>query len=322
MTLILIFDALSEGKISLEDEVVVSEYAASMGGSQVYLEAGEIQTAETLIKCISVASANDACVAMAEYICGTEDAFVSRMNERASALGMTDTTFVNCCGLDTDGHMTCAYDIALMSRELTVKYPQIFDYCNIWTENITHTTSRGTSEFGLTNTNKLIRQYQYATGLKTGSTDLAKYCLSATATRDDVDLIAVVMAAPDAKARFNDAAALLNYGFAVTSIYTDNAPPELPQISVKGGVSEYAGISYSEPFTYLVTDGSGIGNITSKLTLPEYADSPIAEGDTAGELIYYKDGTKIGSIPIVYDETVEAARYGDYIIKALHEYLI
>ena len=168
MTLLLIFDALSSKQISLDDTVTVSEYAASMGGSQVFLEPGETQTVETMIKCISVASANDACVAMAEHVAGSESEFVRMMNERAKGLGMNDTNFVNCCGLDADGHMTSANDIALMSRELITKYPKIHDYCTIWMENITHTTAKGSSEFGLTNTNKLIKHYQYATGLKTG----------------------------------------------------------------------------------------------------------------------------------------------------------
>ena len=164
MTLLLIFDALDSGQIKLGDEVTTSEYAASMGGSQVFLEPGETQTVDTLIKCISVASANDACVTMAEYICGNEEEFVTKMNKRAKDLGMKNTHFVNCNGLDADGHLTTARDIALMSKELITTYPQIFDYCNIWMENITHKTQKGESEFGLTNTNKLIRQYEYATG--------------------------------------------------------------------------------------------------------------------------------------------------------------
>ncbi len=199
MTMILIFDALEEGKIALGDAVTVSEYAASMGGSQVFLEPGETQTVETMLKCISVASANDACVAMAEHICGSEQEFVNQMNQRAKGLGMEHTSFVNCCGLDVEGHMTTAYDVALMSRELISKYPQIHNYCTIWMENITHVTRKGSSEFGLTNTNKLIRQYPYATGLKTGSTSQAKFCVSATAEKDGLKLIAVIMAAPDPK---------------------------------------------------------------------------------------------------------------------------
>ena len=217
MTLILIFDALASGKIRLEDEVVTSARAKAMGGSQVFLEEGEIQTVETLIKCIVIASGNDASVAMAEYIAGTEEEFVKRMNERAKGLGMTNTHFVDCCGLTEDPeHLTTARDIALMSRELITRYPQIQQYSTIWMENITHVTKQGTKEFGLANTNKLLKMAVdfRVTGLKTGSTSLAKYCVVATAEKDGVELIAVVMAAPDYKTRFADARTLLNYGYA------------------------------------------------------------------------------------------------------------
>ena len=194
MTMLLVVEAIEQGQLHLEDRVTCSAYAASMGGSQVFLEPGETQTVETMIKCISVASANDACVCMAEYICGNEQEFVNQMNERAKGLGMENTHFVNCNGLDAEGHVTTARDIALMSRELIHTYPQIFDYCNIWMEDITHTTKKGSTQFGLTNTNKMIRQYEYATGLKTGSTSQAKFCISATARKDNTDMIAVIMA--------------------------------------------------------------------------------------------------------------------------------
>ena len=240
MTMILIFDALSSGSIQPDDTVTVSEHAASMGGSQVFLEPGETQTVDTMLKCISVASANDACVAMAEHIAGSEDEFVARMNERAKGLGMNDTNFINCCGLDTDGHMTTAHDVALMSRELITKYPQIHDYCTIWMDNITHVTRRGSSEFGLSNTNKLIRQYEYATGLKTGSTGLAKFCVSATAKKDDIELIAVIMAAPNPKGRFADATALLNYGFSKCQLYTDPQEKSPEALPVKRGTERRA----------------------------------------------------------------------------------
>ena len=198
MTLILIFDAINEGKISYEDLVTTSEYAKSMGGSQVFLETGEQQTVETMIKCIVVASGNDASVCMAEHIAGSEAEFVNRMNERAKGLGMTNTVFKDCCGLsDSMEHHTTARDVAIMSRELINKYLEIQNYTKIWMENITHVTVKETKEFTLANTNKLLKQYQWATGLKTGSTSLAKYCLSATARKDDIDLIAVIMAAPD-----------------------------------------------------------------------------------------------------------------------------
>lgn len=222
MTLLLIFEAISDGRISLTDQVSVSEHAASMGGSQVFLEPNETQDVNTMIKCISIASANDASVAMAEFIAGTEEAFVERMNARAKELGMEHTHFVNCYGLDTDGHYSCALDVALMSRELIMNHPEISNYSTVWMDTFVHTTSRGRTEFGLTNTNKLIKSYQGITGLKTGSTGLAKYCLSATARRGDMNLIAVVMAAPDTKTRFREAAEVLNYGFANYQLYKND----------------------------------------------------------------------------------------------------
>ncbi len=321
MTLILIFDALADNRITLDETVTVSEYAASMGGSQVYLEPGETQTVDTMIKCISIASANDACVAMAEHICGSETEFVAQMNERAKNLGMEDTNFVNCCGLDVDGHMTTAYDVALMSRELITKYPQIHDYSTIWMENITHTTKRGSSEFGLTNTNKLIRQYQYATGLKTGSTDLAKYCVSATAKKDDMELIAVVMAAPDYKVRFSDATTMLNYGFGKCQIFSDENTDPLASLVVKKGVLESVGLCYAGPFQYVSTDGTDLTGITKAIELPEQVNAPIVKGDVAGKVHYLLGETEIGSIDIVYTADIASATLKDYFSKALGYFL-
>lgn len=317
MTLILIFDAISSGQISLTDTVTVSEYAASMGGSQVFLEPGETQTVDTMLKCISVASANDACVAMAELIAGSESEFVRQMNERAKGLGMTDTSFVNCCGLDTDGHMTTAFDVALMSRELITKYPEIHNYCTIWMENITHTTAKGTSEFGLTNTNKLIRQYEYATGLKTGSTSLAKYCVSATAKKDDMELIAVVMAAPDYKVRFSDATTLLNYGFGKCRIYGDANEDKLNALDVSKGIEEYVNLSYAGPFQYISTDGADLSGITKSVELPETVTAPVVKGTVAGKAVYSLNGKEIGSVDILYTADVDAATYKDYFMRAL-----
>ncbi len=213
MTLILIFDELQKGTITLQDEVITSAHAKSMGGSQVFLEEGEKQTVETLIKCIVIASGNDASVAMAEYIAGSEADFVERMNERAESLGMTGTRFEDCCGLTgSAGHYTTARDVAVMSRELIRHYPQVLNYSSIWMEDITHVTAQGTKPFTLTNTNKLIRSYEGCVGLKTGSTDAAKYCVSAVAQREELTMIAVVMGAPDHKVRFQDASAMLDYG--------------------------------------------------------------------------------------------------------------
>ena len=309
MTLLLIFDALSSKQISLDDTVTVSEYAASMGGSQVFLEPGETQTVETMIKCISVASANDACVAMAEHVAGSESEFVRMMNERAKGLGMNDTNFVNCCGLDADGHMTSANDIALMSRELITKYPKIHDYCTIWMENITHTTAKGSSEFGLTNTNKLIKHYQYATGLKTGFTNTAMYCISATAKKDDMELIAVIMGAPDIKSRSADATTLLNY--------CDSHEDKLDDLPVKKGLADSVGIIYQRPFQYMTTDGSDLTGITKSIELPENVTAPVKKGNTAGKAVYSLNGTPIGSVNIVYADTVDAADYKDYFCRTL-----
>ena len=318
MTMLLIFDALAEGKIQLEDEVTTSEYASSMGGSQVFLETGEKETVETLLKCISVASANDACVAMAEYISGNEEEFVRQMNLRAEGLGMKHTHFVNCNGLDAEGHETSARDIALISRELLLKYPEIHNYCTIWMENITHTTSKGSSEFGLTNTNKLIRQYEYATGLKTGSTGKAKFCVSATAEKNGVSLIAVIMGAEDSKARFKDAVTLLNYGFGKCQMYTDEKMPSLDPISVTGGIQESISLEYEKKFTYLDTTGANLNAVTSRLQIPDKVNAPIKKGDTVGQRIYYLDEKEIGSVNLLAEETVKKAGFFDYLRKALY----
>lgn len=321
MTLILIFDALENGQIALNDTVTVSEYAASMGGSQVYLEPGETQTVETMIKCISVASANDACVAMAEHICGSESEFVRQMNERAQALGMSDTTFMNCCGLEAEGHLTSAYDVALMSRELINRHPQIHNYCTIWMENITHTTKKGTSEFGLTNTNKLLKQYPYATGLKTGFTSLAKSCVSATAEKDGMKLIAVIMAASDSKARSADAITLLNYGFGKCHVYSDPNEDKLASLSVANGIDAYAGLSYEGSFSYLSTDGSDTSGIEKKIELPDEVTAPILKGDIAGKAVYVLNGKEIGSVNILFTDNVDAAGYKDYFLRAMQYFL-
>lgn len=315
MTLILIFDAINDGKIGLDDEVTVSEYAASMGGSQVFLEAGEKQTVDTMIKCISMASANDACVAMSEYISGTESAFVAKMNERAMGLGMNNTNFVNCCGLDTDGHMSTARDIALMSRELITKYPQIHDYSTIWMDTIIHSTRRGDSEFGLTNTNKLIKQYEWATGLKTGSTGLAKCCLSATANKDGIDLIAVIMAAPNSKTRFAEAVNLLNYGFNTCDIYKDDGMPLLENIRISKGKKDYVNCRYEKEFSYMFINPVNHEDISKELHINENIAAPVNEGDTIGTLDYYYNGEKIGSVNVISSENIEKADFLTQIKK-------
>lgn len=319
MTMLLIFDALANGSISLDDEVTVSEYAASMGGSQVFLEPGEIQTVDTMLKCIAVASANDACVAMAEYICGNEEEFVNRMNERAAGLGMENTHFVNCNGLDAEGHMTSARDIALMSRELITKYPQVHDYSMIWMENITHTTKKGTSEFGLTNTNKLVRQYEYATGLKTGSTGDAKFCVSATAEKNGIELIAVVMAAENSKDRFSDAVKLLNYGFGKCQLYTDESTDGIRDAEVENGVEETVPVERSNTFSYLDTEGTGVNGIERAIVMEEPINAPVRKGDVVGHIVYSLDGNELGRTELIAGADVEKAGFLDNLKKILEE---
>lgn len=304
MTLLLIFDAIEDGKIKLEDQVTTSEYAASMGGSQVFLEPGETQTVDTMIKCISVASANDACVAMSELIAGSEEAFVEKMNERAAGLGMENTHFVNCNGLDVDGHLTTARDIALMSRELITKYPQIHDYSTIWMENITHTTAKGTSEFGLTNTNKLIRQYEYATGLKTGSTSKAKFCLSATARKDDIDMIAVVMAEPDSKTRVKDSIAMLNYGFGKCNRYSDeNVLEKAVYSKVEKGTEKRVEGETQYTFRYIDVTGADLSTIQKEVKMKD-VKAPVKKGDPIGTVVYTLNGKEIGEVSITAKEKV------------------
>ena len=318
-----IFEALERGDISLQDEVMTSAYAQSMGGSQVFLEEGEMQTVDTLIKCIAVASGNDAAVAMAEFIAGSEEEFVSRMNEKAQELGMDNTHFLDCCGLsDSDDHHTTARDVAVMSRELITKHPEVFNYTMIWMEDITHNTGRGSSTFTLSSTNKLLKQYQWTTGLKTGSTSKAKYCVSATAKKNDIELIAVVMAAPDYKARFDDAVTLLNYGYSVSSLYYDENTEKLPLLKVEGGVADTVELAFEKPFTWLDTKGSDMSLVEKSLNLPEEAQAPLEAGQKAGEAVYRLNGETLGTVNVVYAESVAAAGFRDYLKKVLAYFLL
>ncbi len=319
MTLLLIFDALEDGKITLDEEVTTSEYAASMGGSQVFLETGEKQTVDTMIKCIAVASANDACVAMAEKVAGTEEQFVQQMNDRAKGLGMEHTNFVNCNGLDTDGHETTARDIALMSRELILNYPQIFDYTQIWMDNITHVTAKGESEFGLSNTNKLIRQYEYATGLKTGSTSQAKFCLSATGAKDGIQMIAVVMAEPDAKSRTKDAIKLLNYGFGRCNSYQDENVLEEPVYAEveKGKEDKVTGIC-EEEFRYVDFDNADLGQIRKEVEM-DTVKAPVKKGEKIGKVSYFLNDTLIGEVPVLAEMSVRKMKYTDAVSEILEK---
>ena len=323
MTLLIIFEHLKSGRIHLEDQVTTSAYAKSMGGSQVFLEEGETQTLQTMIKCIAVASGNDASVAVAEYIAGSESEFVKLMNEKAESLGMQNTHFEDCCGLtDSDSHYSSAKDVAIMSRELITKYPEVFDYTTIWMEDIEHKTAQGTTTFTLASTNKLLKQYEWTTGLKTGSTSKALYCLSATANKDDMELIAVVMAAPDPKTRFQDAMSLLNYGYSVSQMYTDENKDPLPAQKVEGGIEDMVNLVYEAPFSYLDTAGNNINEIEKEISLPGSVNAPIAEGDAIGEAVYKLNGTRIGSVSILAAKGVEKAQYKDYYKKVWGLYLM
>lgn len=323
MTLLLTFEHLANGKVALTDQISVSEHASSMGGSQVYLAAGEIQTLDTMLKCIAVSSANDASVAVAEHIAGSEDAFVTMMNEKAAQLGMVDTNFIDCCGLtDSDDHYTSAKDVAIMSRELITKYPDVFHYTQIWMEDITHETRQGTSNFTLSSTNKLLKQYQWTTGLKTGYTSKAKYCISATARKDDIDLIAVIMAAPDSKQRNQDAQTLLNYGFSVCDLYVDENTQSLPDMKIEGGIEDVVPIAYAGEFRYLDTAGNALDKIEKKLDLPESAQAPVTLGQEAGKVRYYLNGQEIGNVPVLYAASMEKAGYGDYFKKIFSYFLL
>lgn len=316
MTLLVIFDHLGTGRIRLDSEVMTSAYAKSMGGSQVFLEEGEIQTLETIIKCIAVASGNDASVAAAEFIAGSEEEFVALMNKRAEDLGLTNTHFEDCCGLtESDNHYTTAKDVAVMSRELITKYPQVLDYTKIWMEDITHETRQGSSNFTLSSTNKLLKMYEWTTGLKTGSTSKALYCLSATASRNNIDLIGVVMGSPSNKTRFQDAMALLDYGYSVSALYEDPNKEKLPSLPVKGGVIDETALIYKEPFRYLDIKGSDLSGIQKTISLPEFVEAPIKRGDAVGEAVYTMDGQRIGSVSILSDITIDKAGYKDYLIK-------
>lgn len=321
MTAILIFDAIEAGKISLEDEVVTSAYAKSMGGSQVYLEEGEKQTVDTLIKCIMVSSGNDASVAMAEYIAGSESGFVQMMNERAASLGMENTHFEDCCGLtDSDNHYTTARDIALMAQELITRYPQIKSYTTIWMENITHVTMQGSKEFGLANTNKLLKQYPYTTGLKTGSTNKAKYCVCATANKDGVELISVIMGCPNYKDRFTEAQSLLQFGYTTCKLYQDENPPELMPILVKGGIDKQVSAVYKEKFSWLFVSGEDFSNMEKMLTTNELT-APIEKGEQIGTVTYRLNGKELGSIGIYAGESVREAKFFDYLLNIVLQWM-
>ncbi len=304
MTLLLVMEAIESGKLSLSDNITASAHAASMGGSDIWLEQGETMTADEMIKATIVASANDAAVALAEHISGTEDEFVGAMNKRAKELKMNDTVFMNCNGLDEDGHVTSAYDVAVMSREL-IKHRKILEYSNIWMDEL-----RG-GKTQLVNTNKLLKSYKGITGLKTGTTSKAGSCISATAERDGLSLIAVVLGSESGKSRFSDAAKLLDFGFANYTMYTPDIPEEaVTEIAVKSGMSDTVGTVSSAGDKILIKKGSESG-ITSEVILPSEIDAPVDKGAVIGKVIYKSGGKQIAECPVTAEEGVRRINFGD-----------
>lgn len=309
MSILLIMEAIDSGKIQYTDTVPCSENAASMGGSQIWLDTRETLTVDEMLKAICVNSANDCTVAMAEFLEGSTQQFVQKMNEKAKSLGMKDTVFKNCHGLDEDGHVTSSYDISLMSRELLMKHPDIIKYTTIWTDTLREGKS------SLPNTNKLIRNYKGATGLKTGSTSLALYNLSASATRDNLSLIAVIMRAPTTKDRFNDAETLLNYGFGQYSyVQFAKKEEEVNTIQIKKGTKGSLPVVYEQDASILVQKGQE-KNIEQEISLPEEIGAPIEKGQIVGEVIYKQDGKEIARTNLIANETIKKLTFMNMLEK-------
>lgn len=297
MTLLLLMEALEAGRLKTDEMVTVSTRAASMGGSQVYLKEGEQMSADEMLKAVAVASGNDASVALAEHLAGSEEGFVALMNKRAGELGMKDTNFVNCTGLPAAGHLTSAYDIALMSRAL-IHHPEVRKYTTIWMDTIRN------GSFQLANTNKLIRFYDGATGLKTGSTDSALYCLSATAERDGMELIAVVLKSPSSEKRFESAKAMLTFGFANYTILDVYPGAVLPPIDVLLGKQSQVQPALSRSSRILI-DKANLNNVDTQLNLAEQVEAPVEAGQKLGEMVVTVGGEVKETIPIVSTAAIE-----------------
>lgn len=314
MTMLLIVEAVERGDISLEDTVIASERAASFGGSCVFLEEGEKMSVAEMLKCICVVSANDCAVAMAEHLCGSEQAFVARMNDRARELGLKDTNFKNCTGLfEDDEHYTSAYDIAVMSCEL-IRHDMIKDYTTIWMDTI-----RG-GEFGLSNTNKLVYYYDGCTGLKTGFTEKAMYCLSATAEREGVEYIAVIMHADTIDKRNNDAKVLLSYGFANYRLMPLRSPDVLPPVRVTLGSADSVQPVYDGAEAALVPK-NGIGEVSYELDLPDTLPAPVEKGQQIGTLRVVSDGKEIYTVKLLADSSVGRASFGRTLLELVKSYV-
>lgn len=315
MTLLLIYEEIESGRLDLADTVTVSAHAQSMGGSQVFLEEGEQQTVETLIKCIVIASGNDASVAMAEHIAGSEAAFVERMNQRAAELSLQHTHFVDCCGLtDDETHYMSAGDIAVVTRELVLRFPELFAYSTVWMEDITHHTRRGDSTFTLTNTNKLLRSYEGCIGLKTGSTSRAGYCVSEVAKRDDLTMIAVILGGETSKERFADAATLLTYGFGLCHLYRDPVQTvECPAIS--GAKEDSHTAQMAQDFVWLDTENTDLTQIEKTYMFEEELSAPLKKGDSVGRAEYSLQGKTIGQMELVLTGDVEQKTWRDCLTE-------
>ena len=299
MTILLIMEAIDSGKLNYTDQIPCSENASSMGGSQIWLDTKETLSVDEMLKAICVVSANDCTVAMAEYLAGSEENFVNQMNAKAKELGMNDTTFKNCHGIDEDGHVSSSYDIALMSRELLEKHPDITKYTTIYMDSLRD----GKSE--LVNTNKLVRNYKGATGLKTGSTSLALYNLSASATRDDLSLIAVIMKAPTTKDRFAEATKLLDYGFANYNYKVlGKANDAVKDVSVSKGVSSSVSAVLEYDSGTLLSKGADT-NIVQNINVPDTVSAPIKKGDKLGEVVYTLNDETISTIDVIANEDVD-----------------
>jgi len=321
MTMLLIYEALDQERIKWDDIVTTSAHAASMGGSQIFLEVNEQQTVRDLTKAIVIASANDAAVAMAEFIAGSEEAFVTMMNNKAKALGMDNTNFVNSCGLDAPGHLTTAFDIALMSRELVIKYPEVMKFSTTRLDKITHKTARGEEEFGLTNTNKLIRNYTGTTGLKTGSTSEALYCISATAEKEGMHLIAVILGAPDPTIRFDSAMKLLDFGYSnFALIAKEESGTAMGEIKIYKGKVEQAQVVIKEQTNVLVPKGKHIV-IDSEIKLKDALDAPVLAGDVAGEVVYTHEGEEVGRSQLVVACDIEKASPQDIMDRMFKRWM-
>lgn len=314
MTLLLVMEEMDAGRLNPDDDVTTSEFAASMGGSQVYLKEGEVMSAEDMIKSVVIASANDAAVALAEHISGSEDVFVKKMNEKASVLGMKNTNFENTNGLDDTAtrHYSSARDIAIMSREL-IKYAYILKFSSTWMDSIRN------GEFGLTNTNRLVRFYPGATGLKTGSTAKAKFCISATAERNGMHLICVVMGAPSSDVRNSIATKLLNWGFSNYELYVDTSSP-LSSIKVTGGTENECQISKNE-FSVILTKGNA-NKIEQRYDLPSKITAPIKKGEVVGRINYYLNGELIGKSDVVSTVNIAKIDFGTLFIRILSKFLV